>query len=164
MANYLFSVKSISVGTPTGTATMPALTLLPNTVKGSITLDETEGADVKFYVDQLKDPIKQVRTEEGSLVLTAQFYDMSYSNLATLKGGTGSDGVSYKPSTGFTNVERALRIVLDSGQTLDIYNANCFARITGGGGRDKMLALELKATSQLTDDLGGSYQITGAMV
>jgi hypothetical protein len=162
--NYLFSVKSIKYGTPTGLATMPgSLTALPNTVKGSVTFDEAEGSSTSFFVDQMINPIKVVATEGGALTLVAQFYDMTYSKLAALKGGTGSDGSSFKAQTGFSKVELALAVELDSGQTVNIYNANCFSRITGGGGRDKMLAVELKATSQVTADLLGTYDITGAM-
>lgn len=163
MSNYLFSVKTVKYGTPTGTNTMPVgLTALPDTVKGSVSLDETEGASTQFFVDQKKDPIKVVKTDEGLLTATMQFYDLTYIHLAALKGGTAPTGVGYSafvPATGYTNVEKALEIELDSGQKINMFNAQCITRITGGGGRDKMFAMEMKATPQMTADLAGSWEI-----
>lgn len=159
MAIYLFGITSVSYGTAAATNTMPtALTALPNTVKGSVSIDETEGSITKFYVDQQYSPVRQVKTEEGQLSATMQFYDMTYSGIAALKGGTG-DASGYAPATGYVTIDKAIKIVMDSGQILDMYNASCVARITGGGGRDKMFALELKVTPQLTADNAGSWKI-----
>ena len=160
MSNYLFSVKAVKYGTPTGLATLPDLTTLPDTVKGSVSIDETEGSVTKFFVDQKKEPIKVLKTEEGELTATLQFYDMSYATLAAFKGGHGAGVTGYTPSTGYTLIEKALEIELDSGHKVNIFNAQCVSRITGGGGRDKMLALEIKATPQLTADSLGSWTIT----
>lgn len=166
MARYLYSVKTVKYGTPTGINTMPAgLTTLPNTTKGSVSLDETEGASVPFYVDQLKDPIKVVKTEEGRLSAVMQFNDFNFLALAAFKGGTAPTGGGFEkfvPATGYTEVEKALEIELDSGQKINMFNAQCFARVTGGGGRDKILAWELKASPQMTDDLSGSWEISEA--
>jgi hypothetical protein len=161
MAVYLFGIKSISVGTAATGSNMPtgvALTALPDTVKGSVSIDETEGSTTKFYVDQKFSPVKVVKTEEGELSAVAQFYDMTFANIATLKGGTGSVA-GYIPATGYTTVDLATRILLDSGHTLDMYNASVTARITGGGGRDKMFALEAKFIPQLTLDNTGSWKL-----
>ena len=159
MAEYLFGITSVKYGEPSGSNTMPsALNTLPNTVKGSVSIDETEGSTTEFFVDQQFSPIRQVKTEEGSLSATMQFYDMSFANIAGLKGGSG-DASGYTPATGYTTVDKALEITMDSGHKLLMYNASCVTRITGGGGRDKMFSLELKATPQLATDSAGSWKL-----
>jgi hypothetical protein len=159
--NYIFSVSSVKYGTATGSNTMPAsgaMTTLPDTVKGSINMEEAEGAIQKFYTDQKRDPIKIVKTEEGDLVATMQFYDLTYATIAALKGGTG-DASGYVPSTAYTLIEKALQINTDSGHTFDFYNASIQTRIMGGGGRDAMFSMEMKATPQVTADLAGSWKV-----
>lgn len=159
MAEYLFGITSVKYGEPSGSNTMPsALNTLPNTVKGSVSIDETEGSTTDFMVDQQFSPVRQVKTEEGVLTATMQFYDMAYANVAALKGGSG-DASGYTPATGYTTVNKALEILMDSGQKLLMYNASLVTRIVGGGGRDKMFALEVKATPQLTTDNAGSWKI-----
>jgi len=89
-----------------------------------------------------------------------QFYDMTFANLAAMKGGTGNAS-GYTPASGYTTVDKYLEIALDSEPyKLIMYNASCVARILGGGGRDKMFAWELKANPQLTTDNAGSWKIT----
>ena len=160
MAQYVYGIKQVSYGTAATTNSMPtALTALPNTVKGSVTIDETEGTTTKFYVDQVFQPVKSVKTEEGELSAVMQFYDMTFTHIAALRGGTG-DASSYTPATGYVTVEKAIKMTLDSGHTLDMYNASCITRIVGGGGRDKMFAIELKVTPQLTADNAGSWKLS----
>lgn len=161
MSNLIFAVESIKYGTATGSNTMPAsgdLTALPDTVKGSITLEEGEGAIEKFMVDQKSDPIKVLKTEEGEVSLVAQFYDLTYATIAAIKGGTG-DASGYTPSTGFSQVEKALEITLESGHVFDFYNAYVSTRILGGGGRDSLFMMEMKAWPQITDDEAGSWKV-----
>ena len=174
MAQYVYSVASMRYGTPTGSNTMPAsgtMTALPDTVKGSITIDETEGSVLRFYVDQKKEPVRSIKAEEGEFTLTAQFYDMTFAHLAAFKGGTAPTGThgtttpnKFVPSVGYTTVDKALRIVFDSGHVLNLFNASCTSRMTGGGGRDKMLAMEIKAVPQVSADLAGSYELTDELV
>lgn len=159
MAIYLFGISSVKYGVAATTNTMPSsLTSLPDTVKGSVSIEESEGSTTKFFVDQKFSPVRQVKTEEGQLTATMQFYDMTYATMAVLKGGTGNAS-GYSPASGYTDVNLALQITLDSGQKLDMYNANLMTRITGGGGRDKMFAIEVKVTPQLTSDNAGSWKI-----
>ncbi len=156
---YLFSVKTVKYGTPTGSNTMPqSLTAIGDTVKGSVTIDESEGTVTKFHVDQKQPPVRTVKTEEGELTATMQFYDLTFANVAAIKGGHGS-ATGYTPAIGFTQVEKALEIELDSGHKINMFNAMCVTRITGGGGRDKMFAMEMKATPQMAADLSGSWEI-----
>jgi len=150
MAVYLFGIKTVKYGTAATGSSMPTgMTTLPNTVKGSVSIEETEGSTVKFFVDQQFSPVKVVKTEEGELSATMQFYDMTFANIAALKGGTGN-ATGYTPATGYQMMEKALELELDSGHKLNMYNAALSTRITGGGGRDKLFALEVKATPQLT--------------
>ena len=161
MATYIYSVKSVKYGTPTGTNSMPAsgsMTDLPDTVKGSITIEESEGATTKFYVDQKAEPIKSIKTEESELTATMQFYDMTFATLAAIKGGTGNVS-GYTPSVGFSQIEKAIQIETDSGHYFDLYNAQLDARIMGGGGRDSMFMVELKVNPQVTTDLAGSWKV-----
>jgi len=162
MADYIFAVATIKYGTPTGSNTMPtagAMVALPDTVKGTIVIEESEGNITKFFTDQKKDPIASIKTEEGEFELTAQFYDLSVGILAAMKGGTAVTGAtnSFEPSTGYTQVEKALEITFDSGHVLNLYNASIAARMVGAGGRDKMMAWELKATPLISADLAGAW-------
>jgi len=169
MANYIYSIKSIKYGTPTGTGTMPAsgdLTDLGNTVKGSVTIDESEGTVTPFNVDQKKDPILVLSSGGDELSVVAQFPDISYAALAALKGGTSSSAGGFNtftPAIGFTTIQKALECELDSGHKINIFNAQIFARITNGGGRDKMLAMALKATPLLTADGLSNWEIKKAI-
>jgi len=159
MANYVFSVSGMKYGTPTGTSGMPGgLTSLPDTVKGSITVEETEGSVLRFYVDQKKEPIRSIKAEEGEFTLTAQFYDMGFASLAAFKGGSGNAS-GFVPSTDYTTVDKALEVTFSSGHVLNIFNGSCTARLTGGGGRDKMLSWELKVVPMITNDGSGSYDL-----
>lgn len=162
MAIYLFGITSVKYGDASSSNYSPAsasLTTLPNTVKGSVSIEETEGSTTKFYVDQQFSPVRQVKTEEGELSATMQFYDMTFATLAAIKGGTGNVS-GYVPASGYVTVDKYLEILMDSGHKLIMYNASLTSRITGGGGRDKMFAVEMKAVPQLTTDNAGSYRIS----
>lgn len=161
MANNIFSIKSVKYGTPTGTNTMPAtgsMTLLPDTVKGSVSVEEADGTTTKFWVDQKASPIRVLKTEEGDFVATFQFYDVDYTHLAALKGGVGNVS-GWVPATGYSQIEKALAIETDSGHVFDFYNAYIETKVTGNLGRDSMIMVEMKATPQMTVDLAGSYKI-----
>lgn len=164
MARYIRSVATVKFGTPTGSNTMPGtLTSLPDTVKGSVTLDESEASYTEFYVDQKPDPVEVVPTEKGKLTADMQFYDYDFVNMAALTGGTaptGGGSSKYVPGTTYPDVKKALEITLDTGQKVNLFNARISIRpITGGGGRDRMLAWALKAYPLMTTDLAGSWEI-----
>lgn len=167
--NYIYSIKTIKYGTPTGTGTMPAsgsLIDLGNTVRGSVTIEESEGSVTKFKVDQKRASILELATGDEELTVNAQFPDIDYVNLAALKGGTSSSAGGFNtftPAVGFTSVQKALEVELDSGHKVNIFNAQVFARIMNGGGRDKMLAIALKATPLLTADGLAEWEIKKAI-
>lgn len=163
-ANYIFSVKTVKYGTPTGTNTMPAsgdMTTLPDTVRGSVTISETEGTLTKFYVDQKAEPVKVIKTEEGELTAVMQFYDLTYATIAALKGGTG-DAQGYTPAIGYTLIEKAIEIETDSGHKFDMYNAQISARIMDGGSRDKLFSMEVTINPQMSADSAGSWKVRPA--
>ena len=162
MAVYLFGVKSVKYGVAATGSNMPsgaALTSLPDTVKGTVSIEESTGATTKFFVDQKASPVKVIKTEESEVLAKMQFYDLTFATVAALKGGTG-DANGYTPATGFSQIELALEIETDSGHKFQFYNASIEAHITGGGGRDKMFALELNAIPQMTLDTTGSWKIS----
>jgi hypothetical protein len=113
MANYVYKIASVKHGTPTGSNTMPAsgsLTTMPYTVKGSVTLSESDSETAEFEVDQLTDPIMVVATKSGRLTSEMKFYDVDYALLAALKGGTGNAS-GYAPATGPVNTLRAIHSI-----------------------------------------------------
>jgi hypothetical protein len=162
MAVYLYGISSVKYGTAaTGAGNFPSgvlLTTAPNTVKGSVSIEESEGAVTEFFVDQQFSPVRSVKTEEGKLSAIFQFYDMTFATMAAFKGGTGNVS-GYAPATGYTSIDLALELNLDSGERLHMYNAACMTRIIGGGGRDKLFALEVKAIPQITTDGSASWRI-----
>lgn len=159
--NYVYGIKSVKYGTPTGSNTMPAtdlMTALPYTVKGSVNIDEAEGTTDKFWVDQLSTPIRIVKTEEGEVTATMQFYDLSYPTIAVLKGGTGNAS-GWTPATGYTQIQLALQIETDNSQVFDFYNAAISSRFTGGASRNAMMVMDVKAVPQISTDLAGAYKL-----
>ena len=161
MAVYVFGVTSVKYGAAATGAVMPsgaALTALPNTVKGSVTIEEDPAAVAEFYVDQQSAPVRVVQTELGKVNAKFQFYDMTFANLAAIKGGVGN-ATGYAPATGFQLINLALEILTDSGHKIQFYNAYIEAHITSGGSRDKMFAVEMNAIPLMTADLAGSWRI-----
>ena len=147
---------------------MPAsgsMTLLPDPVKGSLVIEETEGTYTDFFTETRRSPVKTVKTQEGDTTVTAQFYDMTYATLAIFKGGTAPTAGGFDkfvPSTGYTDVNKAIEITFASGDVMNIFNANCSTRIIGAGGRDKMFMWEIKAKVNLTADLSGDAEYSKA--
>jgi len=158
MAIYVYGVESVKYADAASSNYSPSASDLPNTVRGSVTIDETEGATTKFWVDQQYTPVRSVKTEEGELSAVMQFYDMTFATLAAIKGGTGNVS-GYTPATGYTTVNKYIEINTDSGHKFIMYNAEVQTRIIGGGSRDRMFAVEMKATPQLTADNAGSWKI-----
>ena len=161
MAVYVFGITSVKYGAAATGSVMPsgaALTALPNTVKGSVTIEEDPAAVAEFYVDQQSAPVRVIQTELGKVNAKFQFYDMTFANLAAIKGGVGN-ATGYAPATGFQLINLALEILTDSGHKIQFYNAYIEAHITSGGSRDKMFAVEMNAIPLMTADLAGSWRI-----
>jgi len=161
MSVLLFGVKSVKYGTAATGSNMPsgaALTSLPNTVKGTVSIEEGPGTTTKFWVDQKSTPVKIIKTEEGEVTASMQFYDLTFATVAALKGGVGNAS-GYTPATGFNLIELALEIETDSNHKFQFYNAHIETHLTGGGARDSLFAMEMNAMPQLTADETGSWKI-----
>jgi hypothetical protein len=161
MANYIYRISSVKIGTPTGTNTMPAsgdLTSLPNTVRGSVVINESDSTVADFYVDQLTNPVMTIENESGKLTAEMEFYDVDYTHLATLKGGTGNAS-GYAPPTSPTNVLKAVKINTVSDHDFDFYNAQVQAKVTGTGSNDQLFKVNVKLTALATTDGAGSWHV-----
>lgn len=162
MPQYLYGITSVKYGTAaTGLGNFPSgilLTTAPNTVRGSVTIEESESTTAEFFVDQQATPIRRTKTEEAKLSAVMEFYDCTFATLAAFKGGTGNVS-GYTPATGYTTIDLALEINLDSGEKLHMHNASCATQIIGGGGRDKLWAFRVNAIPQMTADNTGSWRI-----
>lgn len=162
MAIYLYGISSVKYGTAaTGLGCFPSgvlLTTAPGTVKGSVTLEETEGTISDFYTDQQVSPVVSIKTEEGKLSAKFQCYDMTFATLAAFKGGTGNVS-GYDPATGYTTINLALELNADTGEKFHIHNALCSTRIIGGLSRDKVIAFEVNAIPQMTTDNSVAWRI-----
>lgn len=168
MSKYVFSLKSTKYGTPTGDNTMPdsgSLTALPDTVRGSVSVTESDPTLQRFFVDQKKGAIRVVQSEAGELEFTLQFYDMDYDILAAIKGGASvaavpsTSAAKWTNGTTFDNIVKALQLETDSGQYFNFYNALLIATITGSGSRDGMFAVQMRIIPQLAADGSGDYEI-----
>jgi hypothetical protein len=161
MANYVYKIKSVKYGTPTGTNTMPAsgnLTTLPYTVKGSVTLSETDNELQEFEVDQMTEPIMVVITKASRMSAEMKFYDLDYAAMAALKGGTGNAS-GYAPASGALNVLKAMQIDTVSGHRFDLYNAQMATKIGSPGSSDGLFTLDVKASCLVTTDGAGSWKV-----
>jgi hypothetical protein len=162
MPQYLYGITSVKYGTAaTGLGNFPSgvlLTTAPNTVKGSVAIEETEGTTAEFFVDQQATPVKRTKTEEAKLTAKMEFYDVTFATLAAFKGGTGNAS-GYTPATGYSSIDLALELNLDSGERVHIHNASCVTQITGGGGRDKLWSFKVSAIPQMTTDNTASWRI-----
>lgn len=160
MAVYTYSVKNTRYGTPTGTNTMPALTTLPNNVKNSITVDETDPTFTSIYEEQSVAPIRRPQTGAGETSFKCQYHDLTYANIAALKGGSAvGSATGWQAPTDFADINLAWQVEFDSGQVFNYYNAAIAAKIVGSGARDGYIALDVTVMPQLTADGKGIWEI-----
>lgn len=171
MAKYIFSVKGVKYGIPTGVNTMPVTkTALPDTVKGTVAVTETDPSVQKFFVDQKQAPIRVVDSASGELSFSMQFYDMTYATLVAIKGGSavaavpGVSAAKWRHGATFSSIALAIEVETDSGQYFNFYNAFIIAKITGSGSRDGMFAVEMQIQPQLAADLSGDYEIADVVI
>lgn len=158
---YTIGLKSVKFGTPTGTVAMPAsLTAFAKTVKGSMTIEESEPTITDFKVEELSAPIKQAITEDGVLTVTWRCYDLNPEIIKVVKGGEGTT-VSKKYSAPAKSVimEKGLELTSDDNMVFAIPKASIVARITGQVGSDDMIQLEVKATAIDPGDGGSPWYI-----
>lgn len=163
MAKFAFGLKSVKFGDPTGTVAMPeTLTDFAKTVKGSMTLEESEATEEKFYVEEQSAPVESVITEDSELEATWECYDIAPEILAIVKGGTTTTSATEKtwsaPSSA-VRIKKAIQLTTESGAKITIPNATITARITGKVGKEELLKLSVKATPLDPGDGGSPFQI-----
>jgi len=163
MAKYVFGLKSVKFGTPTGTAAMPAaldMEEFAQTVRGSMTLSETEPTVQDFNVEEQDAPVEQAITESSKLELTWRAYDLSPAIIEIVKGGDGSTlATTWTAPAKTTMIKLAIEIETDGGSTIAIPNANIVARLDGVIGREDMLQLEVKGTALDPGDGGSPFSV-----
>lgn len=149
MAKYVYGIKSVKFGTPTGSATMPVtLTAWAQTVEGSFTLSESEATSKEFKVEETATPVKSIVSEYGSLSGTWRAYDLTPSLIETVKGGDGhTDAKKFEAPGSPTTIELALEIETTDGAKFNIYKAAIIARLDGAITRGDILQMEVKATA-----------------
>ena len=159
-------VKKLRYGDPTGSNTMPvALNDLPDTVKGSISQDETDPTFQDFWVDQLAVPIDSVEVQRGESTFNAQFYDFDYDMLEALKGGTsvaavaGTSAAAWQNGVVYNTKKLAFQAETESGQYINFFNARLYVKITGNGGRDAKLMIQVHIKPLATEDRAGDWEI-----
>ena len=128
MAKALYGLKAIKMGDVVNETTMPADNALTEfkTYRDSFELNEEEGQITEEFSDQSDEPIV-VFQEKGSRTIKANTYDYSPEFLKDVKGGTIVSGEWKEPDTTPT-VYKALKIVTDSGQEINIPKVQVFAR------------------------------------
>ncbi len=163
----IFSVKSSKYGTPTGTVTMPdaaEMTDLGENVKDQLTFEETEPTLENIDTEQ-GTRLRTVATAKGQTTFTLQYHDMSYDNLAAIKGGTsvpavaGVSAAAWKPGTKLELKNKAFQVETDSGQYFNFYNALLVVTIGGKGTRAGYFYVQVKVHPQLTVDKAGDWEI-----
>lgn len=163
---YVFGIKSVKFGTPTGTKTMPDagdMTAWAQTVEGSLTLSEDEATTKPFKVEETSTPIKTIVTDSGALAIKWRAYDMSVKQVEKVKGGTGTEGIagtahSYEGPVQVVAQDLALEIETTNGVKWLIFNAAVVARFDGAISRESLLEMEVKASAQDPGDGTAPYK------
>ena len=163
MAKYALGLKSVKFGTPTGTATMPAvLEAFAQTVKGSMTISETEASVNDFTVEEQDAPVEQIITDNSKWEAVWKCYNISSEILTKVKGGesvTGASETTWKAPASSSILKLAMEIETTSGAKFQVPRASVVARFDGTVGKDDMLQLEVKATALDPGDGGSSYMV-----
>lgn len=163
---YVFGVKSVKFGTPTGSDEMPgSLTAFAQTVAGSLTLSEDEAQTKDFNVEEVTTPVKTIVTSVGALTATWRAYDLSPATLALVKGGTSTTPAApaahtYDGPLSVVAKDLALEITTTNDVVIKVYNAAVLARFDGSVGRENLLELEISAIAQDPGDGTSPYQIS----
>lgn len=167
---YVYGIKSVKFGTPTGSSGMPAasaLTAWAQTVQGSMTLTEAEATMKDFNVEETTTPVKTIVTDAGALSAKWRAYDITPSLVALVKGGTsGTAGagsaamVTYAGPTQVVAVDLALEIVTTNNAVIAVYKAAVVARFDGAISRENLLEMEVTAKAQDPGTGGSPYMIS----
>lgn len=138
------------------------MTEFAKTVKGSMTLSESEATINDFFVEEQVAPVESVITEDSKMEVTWKCYDLSAEIMQIVKGGTTTDGTTdttWKAPTTSVTIKKAIELTTNSGVKILIPNANIIARIDGTMSKEDMLQMEVKATPLDPGDGGSAYHI-----
>ncbi|HCY40437.1 MAG TPA: hypothetical protein DHV48_03650 [Prolixibacteraceae bacterium] len=152
---YVYGIKSVKFGTPTGSSTMPAasaMTAWAQTVRGSFTLSEDEAQKKEFKVEEASSPVKEIVTDAGALTGKWRAYDLTPALVAVVKGGaSGTSGagsaamVTYAGPTSVVAMELALEVTTTNNVVINVYKASVLGRFDGGVSAESLLELEVTA-------------------
>jgi hypothetical protein len=167
---YMYGIKSVKFGTPTGSASMPAasgMTQWAQTVQGTLTLSEDEATEKEFFVEETTTPVHSIVTQAGALRVRWRAYDMTPSLIAVVKegvAGTAGSGATYAqtyagPVT-IDSVEKALEITTTNDVVFSVYKAAVISRFDSVLGREQLLEMEVQATALDPGDGGSPYMIS----
>ena len=135
---------------------------------GNITEDGIDWAGdkqekVKLMAAQVKTgPVKIIKKNNGTNVLTFKVFQLDGTNCATLLGGTVDSATgAYTPSKELVNLQGAAEIVCGSGHVISIPNADLVAQLKGkiSGTEAFGIECELEILAP-TDDSVAAYTIT----
>lgn len=167
---YMYGIKSVKFGTPTGSAGMPlasAMTAWAQTVRGSFTLSEDEAQKKEFKVEEVTSPVKEIVTDAGALTGKWRAYDLTPSLMTVVKGGaSGTAGagasamVTYAGPTSVVALELALEVTTTNNAVFNIYKASVLARFDGGISAESLLEMEVSAKALDPGDGGSPYMIS----
>lgn len=162
MPKYTIGLKSVKFGTPTETVTMPvSMTAWAQTVKGSMTIEESEAEVKNFNVEEVSSPVKQAIVQDGVLTVTWKAYDLDPAIIAAVKNGTAT-ATKFSAAANSAIIEKALEVTTDEDVKFTIPKASIVARLTGSIGGEDMLQMEVKATAIDPGDGGSPWQVEHA--
>ena len=147
---YLWGIKSVKYGTPTGSNTMPVtLTQLPFTVEGSFNLAEEDDTLKDFRVEESVVPVKQLTEKAGLINLEWKIYELTPAKVAILKEGTAGSETGFLTFAGPTTKalkELAIQIESDNGVIFNFYKVALSANMASPLTRGELMTLGIKGT------------------
>ena len=149
MAKYVYGIKSVKFGTPTGLATMPGtLTAWAQTVEGTFTLAESEDTLKSFKVEETATPVLTIVSEAGEMTLTWSAYDLSPAIIAIVKGGTATGSTKWAAPATKPTISLAIEVETTDGAKFNIYKTSIFSTFDGAVTRGDLLQMKTKAVVQ----------------
>lgn len=155
MATASYGLASFKIG-PVGT--LPAaLTAVGSTVKGSFTIEGTEGSFNDFFIEENPSaPFDRTINEYPSLELTGETYDVDPDTAVLLMGGTTAAGV-YTPPTTFAAKEVAAQATSAKGLVFNIPRMQIVARPVFRFGTDELAKISYTGKALLPEGGGAPW-------
>lgn len=165
MPKYGYKIKKIEIGLASTDGTMPTtMTALPDTVDGSVTIEESAPQTKGFKRSNDKAPFMIVVTEDGNLTPKFSIYDITPSVLSQLKGGTATAETAWKPAIGSSQlINAAIRVTTENDLLkINIPKASIVALIKGSLKSDELITLECEVTPMSIDATKPTYDLVFA--